>query len=86
MEDESDLKKTAAFVRESQLPRIVAGDFNTGPQEPTAQLKMSMSQPDSLSGIDMIFSSPEFKLVTAGFGGGRLSDHEALWVRLKYLQ
>jgi endonuclease/exonuclease/phosphatase family metal-dependent hydrolase len=85
MEDESDLKKTAAFVHGSQLPRIVAGDFNTGPQEPTAQLQLSMSQPDSLSGIDMIFSSPEFRMVRAGSGGGRLSDHECIWVTLKYL-
>ena len=85
MQDYSDLKKTAGFVHESTFPVIVCGDFNTGPQEPSTYLGLISSLPDSLTGIDLIFHSPEFSFINAQAGfGSRLSDHAAIWERLKY--
>jgi endonuclease/exonuclease/phosphatase family metal-dependent hydrolase len=85
MQDYSDISKTAAFVHESTLPSIVAGDFNTAKYEPELILQMQCSLPDSLSGIDLIFCSSDFTPLTGYTDrNDRLSDHPPIWVKLKY--
>ena len=85
MQDRSDLEKTAAFVRASNLPRLVAGDFNdvTSFVQPVLQLIQTM--PDSLNGIDLIFNTKEFSTLSTHYSnGGRLSDHDCYWARLRF--
>lgn len=81
----SDLQKTADFVHESDLPKIVCGDFNSPPDSPMALLRLLPAWDIREMGIDQIYHSPEFSpLAVEQYPGAHLSDHPPISVRLRW--
>ena len=80
-----DLQKTADFVHESSLPKIVCGDFNSTPDSPMVLLRLLPAWDIREMGIDQIYNSPEFApLAAEHYPGVHLSDHPPISVRLRF--
>lgn len=85
MPDQSDLKRSVYFIGESNLPKIVCGDFNVSPSVTLAHLPLQPAWDTQQMDIDQIFHSAQFSHFSLQqYPGNRLSDHTPVLVGLQY--